>query len=130
METWFSSLRASVANRSSAQSDLAEAYGNVGRLLMAANFFDSAEICFLNAQALSATQGRWPYYLGHLYKAKGPVEKSVEFFSRALQLMPDDVATLIWLGEANLSAGRADAAATVFARAMAKVIVFTGFNLS
>ena len=120
METQFSSLKALVANPRAPRDDLATAYGNAGKLLMAANFLDAAETCFLNAQALSPTEGRWPYYLGHLYKGKGPIEKSVSSFDRALTLMPNDIATMIWLGEADLAAGQSDAADDVFAKALAR----------
>jgi tetratricopeptide (TPR) repeat protein len=42
----------------------------------------------------------------------------VASFERALQLAPDDVATLIWLGEAYLAEGQADRAAPLFAKAL------------
>jgi len=120
MEARFSALRALIANPASARADLAAAYGDAGKLLMAATFLDAAETCYLNAQTLAATDPRWPYYLGHLYKGKGPVEKSIASFSRALQLMPDDVPTLIWLGEADLAAGQLDAAGAAFEKALAR----------
>ena len=37
-----------------------------------------------------------------------------------LRLRPDDFAALVWLGEMHLSEGRADAAATLFAKALAR----------
>ena len=120
MEAQFSSLKALVAHPGTTREALASAYGNAGTLLMAANFLDAAETCLLNAQALSPSERRWPYYLGHLYKGKGPVEKSIASFDRALQMMPDDVPTIIWLGEADLSAGKPDAADDVFAKALAR----------
>ncbi|PYR26714.1 MAG: hypothetical protein DMF98_08100, partial [Acidobacteria bacterium] len=50
--------------------DLGAAYGELGKLLMAATYFDAAEVCYLNAQTLAPIDMRWPYYLGHLDKAK------------------------------------------------------------
>jgi tetratricopeptide (TPR) repeat protein len=120
MEARFSSLKALLAQGASARADLAVAYGEAGKLLMAASFFDAAEACYLNAQVLSPAEARWPYYLGHVYKGKGPVEKSIAAFSRALQLMPDDLPTMIWLGEANLAAGQPDIADGMFAKALAR----------
>ena len=96
----------------------AAAYGAMGMLLMAATHFEPAEACFLNAQTLSPGDRKWPYYLGHLYKAKGPLEKSAASFERALELTPGDVATLVWLGEVYLAQGRADAADPIFAKAL------------
>jgi tetratricopeptide (TPR) repeat protein len=120
MEARFSSMRAVVANRATTRTELAEAYGEAGKLLMAAAFLDAAEACYLNAQTLSPTDARWPYYLGQLYKGKGPVDKSIASFSRALQLQPEDVPTMIGLGEAHLAAGQADLAEAVFAKAVTR----------
>ena len=119
MEARFSSLKSTIGNRALTRDDLAGAYGEMGKLLMAATFLDAAEACYLNAQKLAPNDRRWPYYLGHLYKGKGPIEKSVSSFERALQLVPDDVTTMVWLGEAYLAEGRADAADRLFAEALA-----------
>jgi tetratricopeptide (TPR) repeat protein len=116
MDSQFSSLKSAVAKRSSSHDELAAAYGETGKLLMAATLLDAAETCFLNAQTLAPNDRRWPYYLGHVYKGKGPVEKSVASFERAQQLGPDDVATMVWLGDAYLSAGDGDRADQLFAK--------------
>jgi tetratricopeptide (TPR) repeat protein len=108
-----------IENRRTTAVDLGAAYGELGKLLMAAQYLDAAESCYLNAQSLVPTERRWPYYLGRLYKIKGPLDKSVASFERALSLAPDDVATVIWLGEAYLAQGRADAATPLFAKALA-----------
>jgi tetratricopeptide (TPR) repeat protein len=118
METQFSRLKATVENRASTRGDLALAYGEMGKLVMAATLFDAAESCFRNAQTLAPDDRRWPYYLGHIYRAKGPAEKSVASFERARQLAPDDMATTIWLGEAYLSTGNAETADQLFTRAI------------
>ena len=118
MRARVSSLRSKIASSAATRADLSASYGEMGELLLAATYLDAAESCFLNAQTLAPDDRRWPYYLGHLYKIKGPLEKSVASFERALQLQPTDVATLVWLGEAYLSQGRADAAAPLFAKAL------------
>jgi tetratricopeptide (TPR) repeat protein len=113
-----SSLQLKIEHADSAPLELSLAYGEMGKLLMAAEQFEAAESCFLNAQALAPDDRRWPYYLGHLYRLKGPPEKSVQSFERALQLQSSDVATLVWLGEAYLGEGRAEAAEPQFAKAL------------
>ena len=120
MEAQFSSLKSAIGKGASARGDLAAAYGETGKLLMAAALLDAAEVCYVNAQTLAPDDSRWPYYLGHVYKAKGPIEKSVSSFERARQLAPNDVATMIWLGDAYLSAGNADGADQLFATAIAQ----------
>src|SRR5688572_20722400 len=51
--------------------ELGDAYGELGMLLHAAEYFDSAEPCYRNAQTLTPGDARWPYYLGLLYQSRG-----------------------------------------------------------
>ena len=96
-----------------------EAYGELGKLLMAGDYLDEAEHCFRNAQALSPDDFRWPYYLGHLFRTTGRLTESVDHFEQALRLRPDDLAALTWLGQVHIDAGRPDAAGPHLARARA-----------
>ena len=99
--------------------ELGNAYGALGRLLMAAEYREAAEQCFLNAQALVPADARWPYYLALLYKDLGDAAKSLASFERAVQLQPDDLPTLVWLGRAYLDQGRAAQAEPLFMKALA-----------
>ncbi len=96
-----------------------EAYGELGKLLMAGAYLDEAERFFLNAQVLAPDDFRWSYYLGHLYRKTGRLTESVDYFEQALRLRPDDLAALTWLGQVHIDAGRPDAAAPHLARARA-----------
>jgi tetratricopeptide (TPR) repeat protein len=111
-------LTRSLETRDIRPADLGEAYGRMGMLLMAAEFRNEAEGAFLDAEALAPGQPRWPYYLGHLYKIKGDTPKSAESFGRALSLQPNDVPTLVWLGDALLDEGKPDAAEPLFTKAL------------
>ena len=87
-----------------------EAYGHLGKLLMAGEYFEEAEHCFRNAQALAPEEFRWPYYLGHVFRSTGRLAQAAEHFERALRLRPDDLAALTWLGQVYIDAGRPEAA--------------------
>jgi tetratricopeptide (TPR) repeat protein len=105
---------------SNTQTDqLALAYGQMGMLFMAAEFREEAEAALLDAQTFNPRDARWPYCLAHLYKVRGDVTQSAAAFSRALELQPDDVPTLVWLGEARLDAGKPDEAEPLFTKALA-----------
>ena len=112
------SLKSKMAHAGTPAPELAAAYGELGKLLMAAEQVDAAESCYLNAQALVPTDRRWPYYLGHLYRIRGPLAKSAASFERALELQPSDLPTIVWLGEVYLAQGRGEAAAPMFAKAL------------
>ena len=93
-------------------------YGELGRLLMAAEYFEAAEPYLLHAQARSPEDVRWPYYLGHVHMANADPIKAAAAFQRALRLKPDDIATMVWLGNLHLDQGNLDLADAQFARAM------------
>jgi tetratricopeptide (TPR) repeat protein len=113
----YAALTAKTGNPATSDADLGFGYGEMGKLLMAAEFRDAAEPAFLNAEALAPNERRWPYYLAHLYKLKGDAARSTAAFERALKAKPDDLATLVWLGGAYLDAGRAGDAEPLFATA-------------
>jgi tetratricopeptide (TPR) repeat protein len=113
------SLSRAKTDPATSKTDLAAAYGALGNLLLAANFFAEAEPCYLNALALTPDDFRWRYYLAHAYRLQGDLVKATTFFERALERRPDDVATLVWLGDLYLDQGRSDAAAPLFSKALA-----------
>lgn len=94
------------------------ASGEVGSLLLAAEYPDAAEPCFANAERLAPADARWPYYLGHLYSDKGDAARGAAAFERASRLQPNDAATLVWLGNAYLNQGRATDAEAPFQKAL------------
>ena len=103
--------RAGAAERSAA-------YGEVGILLMAAQFPDAPEPYFLNAHALDEADFRWPYYLAQFYRQRGEPARAIAEFVKASQRNPQDVASQVWLGELHLQLGQAADAASAFERAL------------
>ncbi len=92
----------------------ADAYGDMGKLLMAAALLDAAEPHMRRARTLAPDDARWPYYLGHLYRTTGELEDSVAAFNDVLRIRPDDALTLLWLGEVYLLLGRPEEADPLF----------------
>ena len=115
----YASLQTRVDAPNTPTDQLALAYGQMGMLLMAAEYREEAEAALLDAQTFNPRDPRWPYYLAHLYKTKGDAPKSAAAFARALELKPDDVPTLVWLGDARLDEGKPDQAEPLFAKAAA-----------
>ena len=97
----------------------ANAYGELGLILMATRFYEAAETAFGHAQALAPRQMRWPYYLAQLYRSTGDQPRAVERFERAVELDPTYVAALVRLGELYLDEGRAEEAEPLFEQALA-----------
>ena len=110
------SILATVETAESTPAANGEAYGEMGKLLMAAALLDSAEPYFIQAQTQLPNDTRWPYYLGHLYTTQGALEKSVAAFEEVLKLKPEEAVTMISLGDVHLLQGQPDAAEVLFRR--------------
>jgi len=114
----YARLKQKIDAPSTPPDELAAAYGQMGMLLLAAEYRGEAESALLNAQTFNPRDARWPYYLGHLYKLRGEATKSIASFARALELQPDDVPTLVWVGEGDLDQGKPDEAEAHFSKAL------------
>jgi tetratricopeptide (TPR) repeat protein len=114
----YATFKKKVDAPSASADELGAAYGQMGMLLLAAEYRGEAEAALLSAQTFSPRDPRWPYYLGHLYKLKGDATESIASFRRALELQPNDVPTLIWVGEGDLDQGRPADAEVHFAKAL------------
>lgn len=98
-----------------------EAFGELGKLFMAADFLRHAEQCLGNAQVLSPGEFRWPYYLGHARRRMGDLERAAMSFERALDLRPTDLAATVWLSRAHRELGRTEVAGTLVDRMLARL---------
>ena len=114
----YATLNQALDDRRKPSADLGAAYGKLGMLLQAGEYYDAAEPCYRNAQTLAPTEVRWPYYLGLLHTDRGETERAEGYFKRVLELRPDDVATLIRLARLYVDEGRPDEAEPLFARAL------------
>jgi tetratricopeptide (TPR) repeat protein len=113
----YQSLLETIKKPGASTEERGRAYGSVGMLLQAGEYYDAAEPAYLNAQVLMPQEPRWPYFLAHLYKSEGDTAKSIAAFSRVLEISPNDVPTLIWLGRGYLDQGQAEKAEPLFERA-------------
>ena len=104
---------------STTSTDLALAFGELGRLFLAAELHSTAEPCFINAEQLAPGEMRWPYYLAHVHRARGDLTRAADDFDRALRLQPEDIPALIWNGRVDLDRGRPDAAGAHSSKALA-----------
>lgn len=114
----YASLMQKIEDPRSTIAGLSDAYGETGKLFMAAEKFDAAESCYLNALALAPNDVRWAYYLGHVYRNRSEPVKAARFFERTLQSRSNDVAALVWLGDVLLAQGRPDAAEPPLTKAL------------
>jgi tetratricopeptide (TPR) repeat protein len=103
--------------KGSSDAELAEAFGELGKLTFATELIDVARACNRNAERLAPDDARWPYYLGHLGRFTGERERSLAGFERARKLATDDRPTLFYLGELYLDFDRLDDAEAAYRHA-------------
>lgn len=111
-----SSLDSLLGRSAVSESDLAEGYGLLGRLYYVYDFRDLAKVSFFNARQLVADDYRWSYYLAALYRLDGDWPMVVENLERVLATHPDDLSSLIRLGEARIELGEVAAAKAIYER--------------
>lgn len=81
----------------------AAAYGEMGKLFIATEFYAAAERCFLNARALAPGDMRWSYYLAHVARLANDPAKAAGLFEQTLAAQPDHVPSLVWLADIHLA---------------------------
>lgn len=113
----YAALQAALQKPDGSATEKAVAFGDMGKLLIAAELYDVAEACFLNARALAPTDMRWPYFLAHVYRFKNDPAKAATSFEHVLALSPNHVPTLVWLADAHLAQNQTDAAELLLAKA-------------
>jgi tetratricopeptide (TPR) repeat protein len=102
------------AARSGRTGDLADAYGTLGRVLHAYEFFDAAEACYHNATRVRPTDATWLHLRGYLYQQSGRFDEAIDVYLGARRAAPDDHAVTVHLGEAFLAIGRNTEAQAAF----------------
>jgi tetratricopeptide (TPR) repeat protein len=112
------SFTEAVGNPAASPPQKADAFGQLGGLMLAARFNAEAETCYHHAQTLAPGDFRWPYSLGHVYLALGDRPKAAASFVRALELKSSDLPALIWLGETYLDEGHPGQAGPTFEKAL------------
>ena len=111
-------LDAKLQNPAIPQTDVAAAYGDLARLLMAVGMNDLAVSYFLRAEKKAPDEMRWSYYLGHAYLRKGDRSRAAAAFEHASRLSSADPNPLIWLGATYLDDGRPEDAQAAFSHAL------------
>ncbi len=79
----------------------------------------AAAVCLAQLRLLAPNDFQWTYYELLLHDATGNLERARLAARAALELRPDDTATLIRAGDLHLDAGDLEAAAAAYARALA-----------
>jgi tetratricopeptide (TPR) repeat protein len=119
LEQAYATLQSTVARADASPLERGAAYGDMGKLFLAAGDGESAEAALRNAQLLAPGEMRWPYYLAQRFRSEGDPARAAPFFARALELRPEHAPTLVWLGDTYLALGRPEAAEPLFRRALA-----------
>jgi tetratricopeptide (TPR) repeat protein len=86
--------------------ELADAYGDLGKLYHAHHVNTAAEAAYRNARVLAPESFEWAFLLGYLYRQTDRPEQAVAQLEDALELRPEDPYTRYRLAEALLDLHR------------------------
>ena len=106
----YSALQSAMTRADTPPGELAAAYGEMGKIFTAAEYYDAADACFSNARALASTDMRWPYLLGHVFRLRNDTVGAAAAFEQTRTLAPAHVPTLVWLAEMHLAQSRPERA--------------------
>ncbi len=95
----------------------AAAWGRLGMVLCAHDFYDEAHACFAQAERLDRHDVRWPYLQGVSFGNPDP-DKVVPPLERAVKLAGGAAVPRLRLGEVLLEQGRYDEAERLFREAL------------
>jgi tetratricopeptide (TPR) repeat protein len=109
-----------LAGGKTAQTDLANAYGELAMAYQAHSVIAPAEAAYRNAMTLAPTDKRWPYLLGHLYNDAGRMEEAIKSFEAALAIDGNDGPIVFSLAEVSLQHGDLDRAEQLYAKLQAR----------
>lgn len=91
-------------------SQLAEAYGRLGRLYFVYDLNEVGPAPFRNAMRLAPDDYRWPYYLAAHQTYEGEFEEAEDLLRLVERLRPEDAPTHIRLGDLLVDRGELDEA--------------------
>ncbi|HEY7189880.1 MAG TPA: tetratricopeptide repeat protein [Vicinamibacterales bacterium] len=117
VRTRYAAMTAAIDKPDTSAQMLADAYGEMGKLFIATEYYDAAKACLDNAALLAPSDMRWPYYLGHVFRLKNDPANAARAFERARAIKGDDVPTLVWLAEMHLTLNEPKAAEAPLAKA-------------
>jgi len=94
--------------------DLADAYGALGRVFHAYEFFDAADACYRNATVLRSNDGRWLHLRAYLLQQTGRFDEAAPLYLAARRVSADDYAAAVHLADTYLGLGRIAEARELF----------------
>jgi tetratricopeptide (TPR) repeat protein len=113
-------LSRSTSSASSSRAEKANAFGSMGEIYQAYSFDEAALACYENASRLAPQSFRWFYYAGYLHQLSGDIDSALREYQRAVTLQPGNGATMLRLGNLELTANHLDSARAWFAKALAQ----------
>jgi len=105
---------AALLQSAAADTELADAYGELGLLYQSHQLGQAAERCFENAAQLAPESFRWAYYLAWVTLQSGRNELALQLFEAAYRLDPDYPVLTLRMADAWLDLNRQDRAQAAY----------------
>ena len=103
-----------------ARGEIAEAFGEMGRLYHAHSLSEPTLACYQRARMLAPQDFRWVYLLGVLYQQTNRLLPAVPVFERALEIRPHDAPAMLRMAQVLLELNETDLADSLFQESLTK----------
>ena len=98
--------------------ELADAYGQLGKLYHSYTLLNAAEACYQNAISLMPREFSWRYYLAQAYHTEGNLSEAISSYESALSLRPNELLIEVRLGDAQFLRNEPDLAESLYEKAL------------
>ena len=112
-------LEGLISTRGSGAPALAAAYGELGKVYHAFGLPESAIPCYANAARLQPSSFEWPYLLARTLWRADRGDEAIAALGQALAIQPQDLPSLVFLGDVQRAMGRVGPAREAYERAIA-----------
>jgi tetratricopeptide (TPR) repeat protein len=110
-------LQVTVGRPQTSRPEVAESFGELGRLYHVSGFAEAAEACYRNARRLAPEDHRWPYYLGYLQQGQGRFDAALTSYVNAVAVRSTGI-SMVRMAHVLIALRQLDAAAAVLGNAL------------
>jgi tetratricopeptide (TPR) repeat protein len=110
-------LQATIERPQTPRLEVAESFGELGRLYHVSGHAAAAEACYQNARRLAPQDHRWPYYLGYLQQGQGRFDAALASYVNAVAIRSTGI-SMVRMAHVLIAQRQLDAAVAVLGNAL------------
>jgi tetratricopeptide (TPR) repeat protein len=110
-------LHATLERSQAPRPEVAESFGELGRLYHVSGYAEAAEACYQNARRLAPRDHRWPYYMGNLQQGQGRYDAALASYVNSVAIRSTGI-SMVRMAHVLVAQRQLDAAVAVLGNAL------------